>query len=36
LIIRSPAFSMPAQGQDVWYRPVVDTGVTGAAMGTRD
>jgi hypothetical protein len=28
LIIRSPAFSMPAQGQDVWYRPVVDTGVT--------
>src|SRR5262245_4279180 len=28
LIIRSPAFSMPAQGQDAWYRPVVDTGVT--------
>ena len=28
LIIRSPVFSMPAQGQDAWYRPVVDTGVT--------
>jgi mono/diheme cytochrome c family protein len=28
LIIRSPVYSMPAQAQDAWYRPVVDTGVT--------
>ena len=28
LIIRSPAYTMPAQAQDVWYKPVVETGLT--------
>ncbi|HXV62965.1 MAG TPA: cytochrome c [Vicinamibacteria bacterium] len=28
LIIESPAYTMPAQAQDVWYRPVVETGLT--------
>ncbi len=28
LIIKSPPYTMPAQGQDVWFKPVVDTGLT--------
>jgi hypothetical protein len=28
LIVKSPAFTMPARAQDVWYRPVVPTGLT--------
>ena len=28
LIIKSPAYTVPAQAQDAWYKPVVDTGVT--------
>jgi hypothetical protein len=28
LVVTSPPFSMPARGQDAWYRPVVDTGLT--------
>ena len=28
LVIRSPEYTMPAQAQDVWYRPVVETGLT--------
>jgi hypothetical protein len=28
MIIKSPAYSMPAAGQDAWYKPVVETGVT--------
>jgi len=28
LIIRSPKHTMPAQAQDVWYKPVTPTGVT--------
>ncbi|HSF17770.1 MAG TPA: cytochrome c [Vicinamibacteria bacterium] len=28
LIVESPAYTMPAQAQDVWYRPVVETGLT--------
>jgi len=30
LIVRSPAYTMPAQAQDVWYRPVVPTELTEA------
>lgn len=30
LIVKSPAYTMPAQAQDVWYRPVVPTGLTEA------
>ena len=28
LIVRSDPFTMPADGQDKWWRPVVDTGLT--------
>ncbi len=28
LIVRTKPFSLPAQGQDVWWRPVVPTGLT--------
>lgn len=28
LVIQSPHYTMPAQAQDVWYRPVVETGLT--------
>jgi hypothetical protein len=28
LVIESPPFTMPASAQDVWFRPVVDTGLT--------
>ena len=28
LIIKSPPYTMPAQGQDVWFKPVVETGLT--------
>jgi hypothetical protein len=28
LVVTSPPFSMPARGQDAWYRPVVETGLT--------
>jgi mono/diheme cytochrome c family protein len=28
LIIKSKPFSMPAQGEDKWFRPVVETGLT--------
>ena len=28
LIIKSPPYTMPAEAQDVWYRPVVPTGLT--------
>ena len=28
LIVKSPAYTMPARAQDVWFRPVVETGVT--------
>jgi len=27
LIVKSPAWHMPAQAQDAWYKPIVDTGV---------
>ena len=27
LIIKSPAYTMPAQAQDAWWKPVVDTGL---------
>ena len=30
LIIKSPAYKMPAQAQDAWYKPVVPTGLTEA------
>ena len=28
LIVKSPAWHMPAQAQDAWYKPMVETGVT--------
>ncbi len=28
LVLTSPAYTMPAEGQDVWYKPVVPTGLT--------
>ena len=28
MIIKSPAYTVPTQAQDAWYKPVVDTGVT--------
>ena len=28
LVIKSPAYTMPAQALDQWYKPVVDTGLT--------
>ena len=28
VIIKSPAWTMPANAQDAWYRPVVETGLT--------
>jgi hypothetical protein len=28
LIVTSPPYTMPARAQDVWYRPVVETGLT--------
>lgn len=28
LIIKSPPYTMPASAQDVWFRPVVETGLT--------
>jgi mono/diheme cytochrome c family protein len=28
LIVKSPAYTVPAVGQDAWYRPVIDTGLT--------
>ena len=28
LVIKSPACTMPAQSQDAWYKPIVDTGLT--------
>ena len=28
LVITSPAYTVPAEAQDAWYKPVVDTGVT--------
>ena len=28
VIIKSPAYAMPAHAQDAWYHPVVDTGLT--------
>jgi hypothetical protein len=28
LILRSPDYKMPAQAQDAWWKPVVDTGLT--------
>ena len=28
LVIKSPAWHMPAQAQDAWYKPIVDTGIT--------
>jgi len=28
LIVKSPAWHMPAQAQDAWYKPIVDTGLT--------
>ena len=28
LVIKSPAWHMPAQAQDAWYKPMVETGVT--------
>jgi hypothetical protein len=30
LILKSPAYTMPAQAQDVWFKPVVPTGLTEA------
>lgn len=30
LVITSPPFTMPARGQDAWYKPVVPTGLTEA------
>jgi hypothetical protein len=30
LIIKSPAYTMPAQALDQWYKPVVETGLTEA------
>jgi len=30
LIVESPAYTMPASAQDIWYRPVVPTGLTEA------
>ncbi len=27
LVVRSPAYTMPAQAQDAWWKPVVDTGL---------
>lgn len=30
LIIKSPKYTMPAQAQDAWYKPVVPTGITEA------
>jgi hypothetical protein len=30
LIVKSPAWHMPAQSQDAWYKPVVETGLTEA------
>jgi hypothetical protein len=28
LIVRSPSFTMPARGQDAWWKPTVETGLT--------
>jgi hypothetical protein len=28
LIVKSPPFTMPARGQDTWWKPTVDTGLT--------
>jgi hypothetical protein len=28
LVLRSPAYKVPAQAQDAWYKPVVDIGLT--------
>jgi hypothetical protein len=28
LVLRSPAYTVPAKGLDVWYKPVVETGLT--------
>jgi hypothetical protein len=28
LVIKSPAWHMPAHAQDAWYKPIVDTGLT--------
>jgi hypothetical protein len=28
LILKSPAYKVPAQAQDAWYKPVVETGLT--------
>jgi hypothetical protein len=30
LVLRSPDYTMPAQAQDAWWKPVVDTGLTEA------
>jgi hypothetical protein len=30
LIVKSPAWHMPAESQDAWYKPIVDTGLTEA------
>ena len=30
LVIKSPKYTMPAQAQDAWYKPVVPTGITEA------
>ena len=36
LIIKSPAYTMPARALDPWFKPVVETGLTEAALGARD
>lgn len=28
LVLKSPDYTMPAHGQDVWFKPVLDTGLT--------
>jgi len=30
LIIKTPTYTVPASGQDVWFKPVVETGITEA------
>ena len=33
LVLKSEDYTMPAQAQDVWWRPVTDVPLTEAAMG---
>ena len=35
LILKSDAYTMPAHGQDVWFKPYTDVNITGAAVGAR-